>query len=202
MLRFKSKIILSLTFVIALLTFSSQALANYWNGSRSAGGNINAYYDSSVASYGYGPHYDQARANWNAVGNSKVSFAKASSTSGYNNLDKYYVGTTSSTTTTGETIHYTNHWYGTSAETNWNNNYDFTTVVIYDNNLKAFNYTYTMIVATASHELGHSVGLAHTGTSEGNVTALPSGQYSIMTQGNKDYGIQTYDVGELKKKFP
>jgi|GEM_PF-1122381 len=191
--------------VSGLLSISDGSYANYWNGSRAAGANTNVYYDSSFASYGYTPHMDQARANWNSVGNSKVSFAHPLTTTGYGNLDKAYIGYHSfDTTTFAGTWHYSSSG---SVIDNWSSNFDHASMIFYDNIFAANSFTYNQVVKTMTHELGHTIGLAHptqTGyTADGDVTtAVPVGAFSVMYKGQLSYWVQTYDSSELKKKYP
>ncbi|MBN3526553.1 hypothetical protein [Paenibacillus apiarius] len=173
---------------IAAMVFSSVVSAAYFNGGRSSG-SFSAYYHSSVSSYGYGNHYDTARTNWNGI-SSKAKVSKTTSTSG--DPDRYYVGTTGSSTLLGQIVPYKISG-GTYVEASPNDQWAYSTATIYDNTMKSFNMTSSQIVSNATHEIGHTVSLAHTSPS--------SSSPSVMKQGIQDIGPQTYDKNELKSKW-
>lgn len=157
-----------------------------------------AWYDSSVASYGYTGKFDWARSKWAGV-SSKVSIGYQSTND--STTDEYYVGTSSTAGLLGLTSPYVRHWYGNSYQDPDTGNWDYCVVSLYDNNLDAAGLkTDTNIKNTATHEVGHSIGLAHT-TSSGNKAA------SIMTAGDdaaKDRSIttpSTYDTSNVTSKW-
>ncbi|WP_152643867.1 hypothetical protein [Paenibacillus terrae] len=85
----KKKLIVSFSSLVLLSgIYSTLSYATTFSGGR-GGAAFSAYYDSSVQSYGYTGHYDDARANWNAT-SSRVNITRTYNTS--NTSDKYYIG--------------------------------------------------------------------------------------------------------------
>lgn len=172
-------------FLFSSLLFSSSASANYWSGSTSTGGHAKVNYASSVSSYGYTSIYDTAISRWNGI-SSKVSVKKASASY---TTDTYYVGTTSVADRTGYM-----QPMGARGSVCYDCTWTYTRVYLYDNNMDKFDYSTTNRTATAVHEVGHSLKLAHTPSS--------SSSSSIMKQGRKSFTYPTsYDKGQLKNKW-
>lgn len=161
-------------------------------------GRIQAWYDSSISSYGYTSHFDHAVSTWNGR-NANVSISKTLNNSGQ--VDRYYVGTTTEIGLYGRNL-----WYndlGINVDPDWFS-YSRSVVSVYHNQLQnhnnGVNFTSTRIRHTTAHELGHSLGLAHT-------TASAQLSTSLMTEGNNpslNRDINTpssYDLSELRSLY-
>lgn len=173
------------TSVLSIVALSSISSADINSGGRSSA-KFNAFYDSSVTSYGYKAAYDAGRSNWAGI-SSKVAIGYTSSSSGL--PDKYYVGNTSDPTLLGLSSYFDangNPVAKTALRA-------YTTVAIYDNTMVSNNMTYSEVVSNISHELGHSLSLAH--------TTDPSVTSSVMFQGIQSIGPQQYDKNQLKSKW-
>ncbi|KOY83310.1 hypothetical protein I6G82_06060 [Lysinibacillus macroides] len=196
----KKRISINLFIIALLLLMSSVVSADTWFMHRSNKFNsiLTAYYDSSVATYGYTSAYDDARARWGGI-SSDVSISKTTSTN--NNPDKYYIGTTASPTLIGRMIPYTKTSTGFITEASVDDDWLYATVRMYYNNMNSFGMNYSQIVSNAVHEIGHSLKLAHPGQGTESSTPVPSGQYSVMNQGIQSIGPQSYDKNELIKKW-
>lgn len=188
------KRIVALTlFSILALIFPGTAFADIWGGvfTDRTDAVFDAYYDASVASYGYTDHYDQAREWWSYV-SSKVYIGKTTSTSNY--PDKYYAGVTEDPDLLGLTINYKKGFLGRIVTAGFNDDWLYSTVAIYDNNIQSVGLDRDQIMTLTSHELGHTVKLAHT---------TDSGVVSVMFAYFFDcYPTPTgYDEGELRTKW-
>lgn len=199
----KKKRILRQTLVLVMLMVSNVGIASsvfgdtFYFGRYQLNSNLNAYYDSSVDTYGYAGTYDLARQNWLGI-SSKASVYRTYSTSNY--PDKYYVGTTA-TDNYGITLPYDETATGFVYETGYSSIWKYVTISLYANNMPSTSWSSTNRAATATHEVGHSLKLAHPGNGSERVRAVPSGQKSVMEQGKKDYYVQPYDVTELLWKW-
>lgn len=170
--------------LIALVAFSTSASADYWENTTATGGHAKVTYSSSVSSYGYTSIYDNAIKKWNGI-SSKVSVKKASPSY---TTDVYYVGNTSVADRTGLM-----QPMGARGNACLDCRWTYTKLYLYDNNMRALNYSTTNRTATAIHEVGHSLKLAHT------PAEAPS---SIMKQGRKTLtDPTTYDKAQLKAKW-
>lgn len=173
-----------MTITILLICFgiTSVVYADIWSGGKYWDGVAIVQYDNSVSTYGYATNYDSAMGNWKNI-SSKVDLIKAS----HDAADIYYVGETASSTTIGRIIPYDS--YGRVADLN--SKWYRVTVHMYDNTMKSFNMTSAQITSNATHEIGHSLKLAH-----------PSGTIgSVMNQGIQSIGPTVYDKNELKRKW-
>ncbi|NGM84221.1 hypothetical protein G5B47_17560 [Paenibacillus sp. 7124] len=168
---------------IIVIAYSSTSFATIFAGGRSSA-NFNAYYDSSVAIYGYSGAYDSARADWNAASGS-VNIGKTTSTSG--NPDKYYVGTTATTGLLGVTTPYNSSGGVVGVSDTW----AYATVAIYDNQMNDYYMSGPERISNATHEVGHTLSQAHPVTS----------QSSVMKQGIQSIGVQTWDKESLISKW-
>jgi len=172
--------------LVTVFLFASISFADFFSGGRSSAV-FYAYYDSSVTSYGYTSHYDAARANWNGI-SQEVAINKTSSPSG--TPDKYYVGTTTTPGLLGRTIPYKASG-GTYVPASTSEQWAYCTVSIYHNTMSDNNMNHSQIVSNATHELGHTLSLAHP----------TSFQISVMNQGIQSIGPTTYDKNQLKAKW-
>ncbi|MFM9282163.1 hypothetical protein [Paenibacillus jiagnxiensis] len=189
-MKISKKKVISLVSVASLsvLTFASISYATIWAGGRSSGANFSAYYDSSVASYGYTNHYDSARADWNSA-SSSVNITKTTSTSG--NPDKYYVGVSSVAGLLGQISRYTSSG---QVVTSLSDDWAYATVSIYHNNMDAYGedgMSQSERISNATHEVGHTLSMAHPVTSRS----------SVMKQGVQSIGVQSYDKESLIEKW-
>lgn len=180
-----------------LIAASAQIVyGDYWAGGRvgKTDCKISAYYDSSVATFGYTGTYDSARAAWGGI-SSKVSIGKTTSKTG--NPDIYYVANDPTGMNLGRTYPYVQGASGPVQEDNTTADWVYCTVYSYDNVLKASSATAADKTMNATHEIGHTLKQAHPSTS----------QTSVMNQGlpslnaNVAASPTTYDKGELKAKW-
>jgi hypothetical protein len=176
-----------LSVFILAISIPTSAFANFYAGGRSSA-KFNAYYDSSVVTYGYEGIYDTARASWGGI-SSNVAIGKTTSLSGL--PDKYYVGSSTDPKLLGLSSYY-------DANGNpVNNNVPraFTTFASYNNNLIAYESpgSSAVRISNAIHELGHTLSLAH--TTQSGITD------SVMFQGIQTIGPQQYDKNQLKAKW-
>ncbi|MDT0124904.1 hypothetical protein Q9R46_19725 [Paenibacillus sp. RRE4] len=169
--------------VLATISISSIVSADYWPKGRSSA-KFNAYYDSSVSSYGYTSAFDAGREGWNGI-SSNVAIGKTSSTSGLN--DKYYVGTTTNSRLVGQASYYSPS--GTPVDREALRAYS--TVALYHNTLDDKFPGVEYRTSAATHEIGHTLSLGETTP---NVN-------SVMQPLLQKIGVQTYDKNELKAKW-
>lgn len=161
----------------------------YWGGIRDYIGNNEVYYfyhssvfDNSVRGRNYSYYYAHAVSQWQNT-SSKVNLYYRTS----GRRDTYYVGDTTSTAI-GRMIPYNRLGHITCLNCDWGS----TRLYLYDNNIRSNSWTYTNILATATHEVGHSLKLKHP----------PSGTHSIMRQGRKDFTSSTStDKRNLRRKW-
>lgn len=184
-LSFSKKKIISIFSILSIVIIfaSSTSFATIFSGGRTSA-NFNAYYDSSVASFGYTNAYDAARADWNAASNS-VNVGKTTSTSG--NPDKYYVGNTSVTGLLGVQAGYNSSGQILGTNETWT----YSTVSIYHNQMEDYRMSFSEKISNATHEVGHTLSQAHPVTS----------QNSVMKQGIQSIGVQDWDKGSLIAKW-
>ncbi|MFE0560676.1 hypothetical protein ABES58_23070 [Paenibacillus lautus] len=194
----RSKLIIStliaLSTIIAAIPNANATVFSY----KRTTGIFNAYYDYSVAQYGYTSQFDWARSQWSGI-SSKVSIGKSSKQD--KTTDMYFVDNISTSGVYGQVINYKN---GGSNTVDPNvGNWDYSVVILYDNNLASDGLKNdTNIKNSALHEVGHSLALAHTNIS--NSTERAS---SVMTAGTDTFknrnitSPSTYDKGELKYKW-
>jgi hypothetical protein len=184
-LSFSKKTLFTIVGFLSIIVIfaSSTSFATIFSGGRSSA-NFNAYYDSSVASYGYTNHYDTARADWSAA-SSKVNIGKTTSTSG--SPDKYYVGTTSVVGLLGVQTPYNSSGQNVGTSSTW----AYSTVAIYDNQMNDFGMSFSERVSNATHEVGHTLSQAHPVTS----------QNSVMIQSIQSIGVQNWDRESLIAKW-
>jgi hypothetical protein len=183
----------------SLMSCSLQtAFADSFLGNRRDGGNVLVNYDASVASSGHTAIFDSARVNWSFI-SSKVTVAATSTlVSGY---DRYFVGNTGTVGLLGRTTWYKKDATGAIVIAGVDDLWDHCTIAVYDNTMDANNMTNAQRVSNCTHEIGHSLKLAHPGQGTKRVAAVPAGRGAVMNQGIQDFGPQQYDKDELIYKW-
>lgn len=175
------------TIILGSVFFSQVVSADLFSGGRTSG-IFEVYYDKSVSNYGYTTIYDDAYYQWNGI-TAKVSLSKTTSTTNY--PDKYYVGETSTPGLLGQMTPYKKDSNGNIVKASLDETWLYSTVAIYDNTMDSANMTRAERVGNATHEVGHTLSLAH-----------PSIVVeSIMNQGIQDIAPTTYDKDELRRKW-
>lgn len=178
--------VLTFSFLSIICISESTYAASFSGGRQSA--SFNCYYDSSVSSFGYVTAYNTAISNWNNT-SSKVSISKTSSTSG--NPDKYYIGNSSTAGLLGRITPYKKDVFGRVVEANLNERWLYSTVALYDNNMKKAGMSSSQIHSNATHEVGHTLSQAHPNTSSA----------SVMKQGVQSIGPTSYDKSSIISKW-
>lgn len=184
-----NKLLIALIAVLTLGTsfLSTSASADYYSGGRTDNAKPYAWYDASVANYGYTSHYDAGRAYWNSHSNVDIKRALTYSSS----YDRYYIGNTSTSGLLGRTIPKTSTGEDASLGAFWG----YVVVTMYDNQMKAeSNYSSSYIQMNAAHEIGHSIKMAHAASSYNSV--MPIGWRPIPSS------LTSYDSGEVGTKWP
>jgi Matrixin len=194
----KTKVIVASLIALSTVLTAIPIVANatIYGDKRNGGGVFNAWYDVSVSQKGYTSQLDWARSQWSGI-SSKVSIGKT--TTATISTDQYYIGDTIVAKRYGLATFYKNGSVADANTTSW----DYTTVSIYDSNMvKDGKKNDTNMKCVATHEVGHSVGLAHT-----NVVNSTLRSQSIMTSAEDSFinwnntTPSDYDKGELKNKW-
>jgi len=165
----------------------------YWGGGRTSG-TWCGYYNSSITTYGYGPHFDAALAQWNGI-NAKVSVSKCAFDS--STANEFHVVTSGSgsyglhTPMGWDPV--VGQWYETdpdSAPWNWS------AVYIYHDKMEDDSLTYSERVKTITHEIGHALSLKHPQVE--NSTAFVTG--AVMTSGKATTTVTSFDETSLNNR--
>jgi hypothetical protein len=191
-LKFKDLLyaLLVSTIIIFMLHISETNAASF-QGSRNGSGMHTAWYDSSIASYGYTSHFDAARSYWN-YSSSNVYISKNSGTH-KKYQDRYYVGNTEVKNLIGLAAFYQYTWYSSKsveADEYW----DYCEIIIYENNMRSSsNYSDSSVKMNIAHEIGHTLKLAHAPTYYGvpyYESVMNTGFFPIYSP-TTDYDIQS-----------
>lgn len=186
-----NRIIIIVSIMLTVSLLSSVCFAYYKTGGRSSGF-FKCYYDSSVSSYGYTPHFDAGYNDWNGR-SSKVSISKTTSLSNY--PDKYYIGNTSVENRLGLSTHWKKDIFGSIVPAGSSDTWLYSTATMYHNTITEPGevLTYSQILKVASHEVGHTLSMDH--------VFYDDIAKSVMRQGVSTTMVQSYDIEELKKKW-
>ncbi|WP_195573918.1 matrixin family metalloprotease [Paenibacillus sp. 1001270B_150601_E10] len=194
----KTKVIIaSLIALSAVATVIPSADATVFGKTRNGGGQFSAWYDASVSQKGYTTYFDYARSQWSGI-STKVSIS--TTTNPTTSTDQYYVSNSIVADRLGQCISMSK----TTGEVDPNvKNWDYSMVYMFDNNIVLGGYNNdTNKKNTALHEVGHSLGLAHTNDINSTLRSQ-----SVMTDGSDTFrnrnitSPSTYDKGELKYKW-
>lgn len=181
--------ILSLSISIISI-IPSQANANIFISGGRLNGYQDAYFDWSVASYGYTSYLDDGIRAWNGI-TPKVLIGWTNTTTNY--PDKYFVGDTDTANVCGMTIPFkkvANDIVRAEPYENWL----YSNISIYDNTIKKKNLSSNHIrYGVAAHEVGHSLALAH------NTSTNKSIMTEVITL--NDFPPTQYDKSELISKW-
>lgn len=170
--------------IAAVLLLPVLTNADIFRNGKTWEGNTRVEFTPSVSDYGYTSIYNQAMDNWRGI-SSNVTFTTTGSHAYY---DKYHVSTTSSDGLLGRIVPY----ISSGNTTNLNSEWGYVRVYVFENTFAENGYSNTDRLATATHEVGHSIKLAH-----------PSGDVSSnMNQGiGKPSSPTSYDRSELRRKW-
>lgn len=194
----KTKVIIASILTLSTLVIAMPSVsATVFGKTRNGGGVFNAYYDHSVTQKGYTTQFNWARSQWSAA-SSKVSIGQT--TTATTSTDQYHIGYMPVSGHYGQT--YTYKKTGVFIDPN-EGNWDYSKIYIYDNTIVDDNMKNdTNMKSVVVHEVGHSLGLAH--TNEVNSTLRSQ---SVMTSGGDpfvNYNVSApsdYDKGELRYKW-
>lgn len=182
------KLSIPLLIIASVCTIPSMLSAQSFSGGRKTAV-FEAYYDASVANYGYRQTYDQAIANWNAT-SSKVSITKTTSTASL--PDKYYVGNTTVPLLWGQISPYKKNLLGNIVVAKTTDTWLYSTVSIYHNNMYDYSFTAAEIHSNATHEVGHTLSQAHPPL---------DAKSSVMFQGRQSIKPTSYDIASIQAKW-
>lgn len=186
---------------LVTLFVQDYSYADLWLGWRNDNATVSVFFTQSVTnSSTYTSIFNSAIANWNNI-SSKVSLTKVTSSASVGTF--VYVSTTATpwllwmmfaykTNSAGQVIQ-----DSTAIDLKWPR----TDVYIYSNTMDSASMTTSQKIANATHELGHTLKLAHPGLWTMRCSAIPSWQTSIMSQGIQSTWPQTYDKNDIKYKW-
>lgn len=158
---------------------------------------IAAYYDPAMSTY-YRGVFDGARANWSGIS----SNVTVNATSTNSNLpDRYYALDTDTPGLLGRINPFVYNSSGAlvGGPEYVNSAWVTVNVFIYINQMQANGMTYSQQVSNATHEIGHSLKMAHPNDASCYYSVPQSGESSVMNQGIQNIGPQNFDKRELKR---
>lgn len=173
---------------------------NYWQGVRTTatGSNIAAYYNSSVANYGYTGAFDAARTAWSGI-SSKVNIAK--STTFVNTNDTYIVDGAADPDAYGRVFPYKSNGSGGFITATVDESWHHANLAIYNGSIaQDYPGLDSEKRQTVLHEVGHTIKMAHTT----ETTASNSVMYGGKADGNgtrSSFSVTAYDRGEVIQKW-
>lgn len=186
----KSYIAVIVLSFLAVSTFSQTANADHYPGGPTTGQRV-AYYSDSITNYGYNSLFNRGRASWGNISTKvQILYTPTASTTS----DRYYVGTTATPGLLGLMTPFKNV-NGQVREATISETWTYAAVSAYHNQIRDFGLSDDQIVAmVASHEIGHSLGLAHSPT---QVYTVMRGQPNVLYS-----NLPTdYDKSELRRKW-
>lgn len=166
---------------------------NIYSGTRLAGttgARFAAWYDASVATYGYTGAFDNARASWNGI-SSKVAIDKSTTYVAAN--DSYFVSPDDRSPYVGITYYYTSEGNTTAADQNAN--WHHSAIVMYNGTLARYDAATrsNYIRRCTIHEIGHSLKQDH--------DTQPSGTSIMNPECALASGVMQYNKSELIRKW-
>lgn len=179
-----------------LLPDNILAAQNIYSGTRTGGitgARYTAYYDPSIANYGYTGAFDNGRASWNGI-SSKVAVDKSTS---YNDANDFYlVSGADRRPIGGETLAVVRDANGNFVAGNIDQTWHHAQITMYHGSyVNLFSDTAlraTRIRQGVTHEIGHSLKQDH--------DSQPVGT-SIMRSDGDASGVTTYNRNELIRKW-
>lgn len=158
---------------------------------------IAAYYDPAMSSY-YRGVFDSARTNWSGISSNVAVNATSTNT---NLPDRYYALDTDTPGLLGRINPFVYNSSGAlvGGPEYLNSAWVTVNVFIYINQMQANNMTYSQQVSNATHEIGHSLKMAHPNDASCYYSVPQSGESSVMNQGIQNIGPQNFDKRELKR---
>ncbi len=188
-------------FFSAFFSITPTVSAFYYQNTRHGNGFHYAWYDPSVAQYGYTAHFNDGRTYWNQ--SPEIGIGKSDSYQKWN--DKYVISTSSVPGLVGEVYNavyvtdssgtYAKYGSGEWADLYW----DFCNVVLYDNTMKQQSpYNQTYVSRNAAHEIGHSIKMDHELASTDTVM---SRGWKPIPGGSGNITITTYDKNNAYAKW-
>lgn len=189
------------TFLAIFFIFSSIASANYFNNTRKGNGFHYAWYDPSVAQYGYTTHFNDGRNYWNQSPEIGIGLSNT-----YKKWDDKYIIANSSVAGLYGQIYVAKYvidssgTYATYGQDEWKDDYwDFCNVIMYDNTMKfTENWTRSYVSYNAVHEIGHSIMMAHESLS--NDSVMRQG-WRVIPGGSGNIKITDYDKTDVYNKW-
>lgn len=183
-----------------MMLFPSISHADIFTGNKAGNGNIQAFFSSSVDSYGYTTIYRTAQDRWRGISNN-VTLNRTLSTNGFPDL--YNIsGARREGASGGRLLGQAVPHSSAGSQVGVNTNWEYVVITLYHNNYEDLGMNTNQRIATAVHEVGHSLKLAHPESQVGSQREPLDGRSSIMVQGIKNATYpQGYDEVELRRKW-
>lgn len=182
---------LGLCLLPSLTLISTPSYGDLQEGGRT---NAHIYYklDQSAQNFGYAPHLKAAAEQWNGI-TPAVSLSPLEDQATQNGTlpDLYCVSNSRIEGLLGAHLPYSKSAFGKLKPAKESDSWQFSAIMLYHNNMKAYQLSYREKVSNAAHEIGHSLALSH-----------PTGQErSIMRQGIQVIAPTSFDRFELRRKW-